>query len=303
MVELVDTYASGAYTAMCESSSLSSGTTMKKIIVVCGPTATGKSDYGVVLAKKVGGEIISADSRQVYRGLDIGSGKITTEEMDGIPHHLLDVADPNDVFSVTQYQTLATNAIKEIIDRGHIPILCGGTGLYIDAVVSGTVFPAVAPDPTLRATLENLSLEDLQDKLETLDPRRFALIDTQNKVRLIRAIEIATALGSVPETTKKPQYDIEWYYLDFPDDVLKKRIHDRLYARMEHGMVEEVQRLHTEGISWERLEALGLEYRYLALYLQDKLSKDDMLTQLELAIWQYAKRQRTWFKKYAPIRS
>ena len=271
---------------------------MNKIIVVCGPTATGKSDYAVELAKKHDGEIISADSRQVYRGMDIGSGKITTEEMQGIPHHLLDVADPTEVFSVVQYQTLATKAIEEIIARGHTPIITGGTGLYIDAVVYGTTFPAVQPNEELRESLEELSVEELAKKLKTLDPRRYEEIDTKNTVRLIRAIEIATALGSVPETIRTPQYDVEWHYLDFDDEVLKKRIHDRLLKRMDMSMIEEVERLHNQGVSSERLEAFGLEYRYLALYLQEKLSKEDMLTQLEFAIWHYAKRQRTWFKKY-----
>lgn len=278
---------------------------MQKLIVVCGPTATGKSDYAVELAKKINGEIISADSRQVYRGLDIGSGKITTEEMQGTPHHLLDVADPKDIFSVTEYQKLALEAIEEILSRGKTPIICGGTGLYIDAVVCGTVFPSVPPNSKLRAQLQELSLEELQQKLSSLDPRRFDLVDQKNKVRLMRAIEIAEALGSVPETVTNPQYNVEWHYLDLDDDVLKKRIHDRLLKRLNNGMIEEVEQLHKEGVSWERLESLGLEYRYLALYLQDlsaqagKLTKKDMLTQLEFAIWHYAKRQRTWFKKYA----
>jgi len=272
---------------------------MQKLIVVCGPTATGKSDYAVELAKKIDGEIISADSRQVYKGLNIGSGKITAEEMQGMPHHLLDVADPKDIFSVTEYQKLALEAIEEILSRGKTPIICGGTGLYIDAVVCGTVFPAVPPNPDLRAQLQELSLEELQQKLSSLDPRRFDLVDQKNKVRLMRAIEIAEALGSVPETVTNPQHDVEWHYLDLDDNVLKKRIHDRLMKRLDNGMIEEVETLHKEGVSWERLEALGLEYRYLALYLQDKFTKEDMLTQLEFAIWHYAKRQRTWFKKYA----
>ncbi len=271
----------------------------QKIIVVCGPTATGKSDRAVEIAKEKNGEVISADSRQVYRGLDTGSGKITTEEMQGIPHHLLDVADPADKFSVTQYQTLTKACIDDIIARGKTPIICGGTGLYIDAIVSGTVFPAVPPNETLRASLAKEPLESLQEKLQTLDPERYDMIDEQNSVRLIRAIEIATALGKVPALETKREYEVEWIYLDFPDDVLKSRIHDRLLKRMDRGMLDEVSNLHAKGISWERLESLGLEYRYLALYLQEKLSYDDMLQQLEIAIWHYAKRQRTWFKKYA----
>lgn len=272
---------------------------MQKIIVVCGPTATGKSDFAVVLAKKVHGEIISADSRQVYKGLDIGSGKITLREMKGIPHHLLNVANPKRVFSVAQYQTLASKTIADIVARGRVPIVCGGTGFYIDAIICNTIFPSVKPNPALRKKLQTYSTEKLNSVLQKLDPRRYALIDKHNKVRLIRAIEIATALGSVPIIERSHQYDIEWHYLDFSDEILKKRIHDRLLKRMKTGMVAEVKELHENGLPWKRLEALGLEYRYLALYLQNKLSKADMLTQLESAIWQYAKRQRTWFKKYA----
>lgn len=271
---------------------------MQKIIVVCGPTATGKSDYAVALAKKIGGEIISADSRQVYRGLDIGSGKVTKREMRGVPHHLLDIANPKRVFSVARYKKLAVKAIKDIVKRGKTPIICGGTGFYIDAIIYDQTFPEVKPNKTLRKQLEKFAVNELAQKLEQLDPERFESIDTKNKVRLIRAIEIATVLGKVPKTKRVKKYDIEWHYLDFADEVLKKRIHDRLYKRMKVGMVAEVKRLHEGGVSWKRLESLGLEYRYLALYLQNKLSKADMFTQLESAIWHYAKRQRTWFKKY-----
>lgn len=272
---------------------------MQKIIVVCGPTATGKSDYAVVLAQKIGGEVISGDSRQVYRGLDIGSGKITKREMRGIPHHLLDVADPKRVFSVAQYQKLADKAINTILRKGKVPIICGGTGFYIDAVVYDQNFPQVKPDKTLRKHLEKLSLQELAQKLENLDPDRLETIDTKNKVRLIRAIEIATALGSVPKITRTKRYNIAWHYLDFPDEVLRKRIRDRLLKRMKVGMVAEVKRLHAQGVSWKRLESLGLEYRYLALFLQKKIQKQEMIKGIEKDSWHYAKRQRTWFKKYA----
>jgi tRNA dimethylallyltransferase len=274
-------------------------TSLPKIIVVCGPTATGKSDYAVTLAKERNGEIISADSRQVYKGMDIGSGKITAKEMCGIPHHLLDVASPKRTFTVAQYKKLADKTIKNILKRGKTPIIVGGTGFYIDAVVFDQQLPEVPPNKTLRAQLEKISLTELEEKLQQLDADRFETIDAKNSVRLIRAIEIATALGSVPKTEKKTRYEIEWIYLDFPDDVLKERIHDRLTKRMKQGMIKEVEILRAEGVSWKRLESLGLEYRYVALYLQGKLSKTDMLTQLEAGIWQYVKRQRTWFKKYA----
>ncbi len=285
---------------------------MHKLIVICGPTATGKSDYAVNLAKDlakqgIGAEIISADSRQVYKGLDIGSGKITVKEMQGIPHHLLDVASPKRTFSVAQYKKLADKTIQQIIKRNHVPIIVGGTGFYIDAVVFGQQFPAVAPNKELRKSLELLSLDALRQKLQTLDIDRYESIDIHNKVRMIRAIEIADALGKVPPVVRSTKYAVEWIYLDFPDEILKGRIHTRLIKRMKEGMVQEVATLHAEGLSWKRLEALGLEYRYVALMLQEKLSEPDpstslrasMLTQLEAAIWQYAKRQRTWFKKYA----
>lgn len=287
---------------------------LPKVIVICGPTATGKSDYGVQLAKKIGGEIISADSRQVYTGLDIGSGKITKKEMGGVSHQLLDVASPRRTFSVAQYKKLADKAIKDILKRNKVPIIVGGTGFYIDAVLFDQQLPAVKPDLHLRKKLKKVSLSDLQKQLEKADPERYETIDIHNRVRLIRALEIVKALGKVPVTlngvegrTRKSKYDIEWIYLDFPDEVLKQRIHDRLIKRMKKGMVKEVQQLHADGISWKRLEALGLEYRFIALYLQNKpfgsaqgkLSKEELVQQLETAIWHYAKRQRTWFKKYA----
>jgi tRNA dimethylallyltransferase len=272
---------------------------MQKLIVICGPTATGKSDYAVKLAKEIGGEVISADSRQVYKGLDIGSGKITKREMKGIPHHLLDVANPTRIFSVAQYKKLADKAIKDILKRGKVPILCGGTGFYINAVIFNQTFPAVSPNKTLRRALEKKSLSELQTQLQDLDIDRYHTIDINNKVRIIRAIEIAQVLGKVPAIVSHAPYDIEWIYLDFTDEELRERIHIRLLKRMKIGMVKEIRTLHEKGLSWKRLESLGLEYRYVAYYLQGKMTKEAMLKELGFAIWHYAKRQRTWFKKYA----
>lgn len=271
---------------------------LSKIIVVCGPTATGKSDKAVEIALARNGEVISADSRQVYRGLDVGSGKITQEEMKGVPHYLLDVADPSDIFSVEDFVRLGEEAISDILSRGKLPIICGGTGFYIDALVHGTQFPEVAPDDELRKELGLLPLEELQARLQELDPDRYASIDTQNPVRLIRAIEIATALGHVPPVIKESKYSIEYVYLDFPDDILKERISTRLLKRLEAGMLDEAARLHEEGLSYERMKQLGLEYRYMAMHLLEEISYDEMVTQLTSKIWQYAKRQRTWFRKY-----
>jgi tRNA dimethylallyltransferase len=269
-----------------------------KLIVICGPTATGKSDLAVELALKFDGEVVSADSRQVYRGLDIGSGKITTDEMRGVPHHLLDVADPSEAFSVALYKKQADAAITDIVARGKVPILCGGTGLYVSAVVDNRVFPQVPPNEPLRAELEALPLTELQSRLQTLDPERFETIEQENPMRLIRAIEIATALGKVPpEPETESPYDVLMIGLILPDAELRERIEKRLESRLEIGMIDEVKTLHENGLSWQRLEALGLEYQYIAEYLQEKISYDEMKQFIVTKSWQYSKRQMTWFKR------
>lgn len=271
----------------------------KKLIVVCGPTSTGKSDFAVELALKINGEIISADSRQVYRGLDIGSGKITKTEMRGVPHHLLDVIDPTEIFSVADYQNLATKAIDDILKRNKVPIICGGSGFYIDSLVYQSSFPAFQSDINLRKKLENMTLEELNVQLRSLDIKRYNEIDKKNKIRLVRAVEIAMEFGSVPCLSRTIKYEVEWHYLDLPDDILKEKIHNRLQKRLKEGMIQEVEKIHSQGVSWDRLEALGLEYRYVALYLQNKLTEEEMIDKLQRAIWQYVRRQRTWFKKFA----
>lgn len=270
----------------------------QKIVVVCGPTATGKSDKAVEIALERNGEIISADSRQVYKGLDIGSGKITNEEMRGVPHHLLDVVKPMDIFSVEEFVEQGKKAIEEILSKEKLPIICGGTGYYIDALVYNIRFPEVTPDTELRKELETYSLERLQNKLKELDPERYESVDTKNPVRLIRAIEIATKLGKVPLLERESSYEVEWIYLDFPDDILKERIYKRLITRLENGMLDEAKQLNKEGLSFERMKQLGLEYRYQTMHLLGEISYNEMIEQLSTKIWQFAKRQRTWFKKY-----
>lgn len=271
-----------------------------KIIVVCGPTSTGKSDYAVKLAKQINGEIISADSRQVYIGMDIGSGKITKKEMDGIPHYMLDVASPKRTFSAAQYKKHAGRYITKILKKRKTPIICGGTGFYIDALL-GLEFPEVKPNPALRKKLEKQSTIELAKQLETLDRERYESIDVHNKVRLIRAIEIATTLGKVPKIIKKTPYDVSWILLDMPDEELKQRIEKRLLSRLKKGMVAEVEKLHTNGVSFQKLVSFGLEYKYCALYIQKKISKRDMIEAIKTASWQYVKRQRTWLKRNKAI--
>ncbi len=269
-----------------------------KVVVVLGQTATGKSDLAVLIAQKINGEIISADSRQVYTNLDIGSGKITKKEMGKVPHYLLDVVNPKKVFSVAEYKKLADEKIVDIIARGKTPIICGGTGFYIDAVVHNIVLPPVAPNIQLRKELNLKSEIELLRILQKIDSVRAKTIDTKNKVRLIRAIEIATALGSVPVPEKKSSpYNFIKIGLFAPKDFLAQKIEKRLLSRIKKGMLSEAKKLHENGLSWKRMEELGLEYRFMALYLQGKISKEEMLRDLQTAIIQYSKRQMVWFKR------
>jgi tRNA dimethylallyltransferase len=272
-----------------------------KIVVVVGPTASGKSDCAVCVAKEFDGEVVSADSRQVYKGLDIGTGKITPEEMQGIPHHLLDVADPQTQCTVSDYKKLADHAINDIIQRGKLPILCGGTGFYIQAVVDNITLPEVSPNTELRKQLKEKPAVELFALLKEKDPEYAEVIDKYNSHRLIRALEIVETLGSVPPIQSAPQYHSLQIGISTDNDTLRKKIKERLLKRIDQGMIEEVKQLHGEGMSWERMEEFGLEYRYIARYLQGKLSHEEMVEKLYNEIWHYAKRQKTWFKKDARI--
>ncbi len=269
------------------------------MLVILGPTATGKSELAAFLAKKFNGEVISADSRQVYKGLDIGTGKITKREMSGVPHHFLDVVNPKQIFTVSEYKKLGEKSLQNIWRRGKLPIICGGTGFYIQALVDGIILPEVPPNKKLRKQLEKKPVAELFVILKKLDLRRAKEIDRKNPRRLIRAIEIAKYLGKVPHLAVRPPSgtDILQIGIDMPDKILKERIEKRLKVRLKKGMLDEARRLHREGLSWRRMEELGLEYRYLAQYLQGKITKEKMIDELAQAIWQYAKRQRTWFKR------
>ena len=275
-----------------------------KILVIVGPTASGKSSLAVKLAEKFNGEIISADSRQVYIGLDIGTGKITKREMGGVPHHLLDVTSPNQIFTVSDYERLARQAVIEITARGRLPIISGGTGFYLQALTNPINLPAVKPNLKLRRELEKLPTQKLFEQLKKFDPTRAAKIDSQNRRRLIRALEIARALGQVP--TLAPQSPLAGSVLKLgltvEKEKLKEKINTRLAKRLKQGLIAEVRKLHARGLSWQRLDDLGLEYRYLGLYLQNKLTKEELTTTLQTAIWHYARRQISWFKRDRQIR-
>jgi len=274
-----------------------------KIIVILGPTASGKTGLSIKLAKKFHGEIISADSRQLYKGMDIGTGKVTKKEMAKIPHYLLDVANPKKQFTVAQYKRLAERAIKKIIANKKIPIICGGTGFYIQTITDNTTIPEVKPDAKLRAELEKKSAKELFNRLKKLDPRRAKNIDKNNRRRLIRALEIVIKSGKkIPILKSEPKYEALIIGIKHNSKELKELIKTRLFKRLKQGMVKEIINLKKSGLSWKRLEDFGLEYRYVAYYLQNKLSYNEMVGKLQKEIEHYAKRQMTWFKKDKRIR-
>lgn len=268
-----------------------------KILVIVGPTASGKTSLSIQLAQKYNGEVISADSRQVYRGLDLGTGKVTKEEMRGVPHHLLDVADPRDVYTVADFVRYGQNAIQEILSRNKLPIIVGGTFFYIDALLGRVSTPNVLPNKALRASLETKSTHELQTLLTTVDPIRATTIDVQNLRRLIRALEIAYAVGAVPTNKPEELYDALILGITISPTTLRQNIHTRLIDRLKDGLVAEVKNLHKNGLSYERMHDLGIEYRYLAEYLQDKISEEEMQSCIETKSMQYAKRQMTWLKR------
>ena len=288
----------------------------QKIIVILGPTASGKSDLCVKIALRLGSgqtskksarsgsaldwngaEIISADSRQIYKGMDIGTGKITQKEMGDIPHHLLDVVNPKTKFDIVKYKKLAYRAIEDILYHKKIPIICGGTGFYIQAIVDNIIFPEVKSNNKLRKKLEKQPIEKLLQMLKKLDNERLKTVDQKNKRRVIRAVEIATILGKVPKLESNPKYDSLQIGIAINREKLKKNIKKRLEKRLKQGLITEVKKLHQQGVSWRKLIEFGLEYKFVTLYLRGKITKKQMTNQLEKSIWQYAKRQITWFKR------
>lgn len=281
---------------------------LPKLLVILGPTASGKSDLAIQLAQKLNGEIISADSRQVYQGMDIGTGKVPKDSQysilkaeyysNGIRHHLLDIVDPTQYFSVAQYQALALKTIKDIQKKGKLPILCGGTGLYLSAIIEGWQFPHILPNTKLRQELEKLSIERLFQKLKELDPKRATTIDKNNKRRIIRALEILSQNKTITPLKKiPPKWDILILGIKKDKEEVKKLILERLEKRLEKGMIEEVKKLKEKGVSSQHLEDFGLEYRWLNRYLENKITLLEMKKELYRDICHYAKRQMIWFKK------
>jgi tRNA dimethylallyltransferase len=272
---------------------------MQKLVVILGTNASGKSELGLRLASHFGGEVISADSRQVYRGLDLGSGKITPALASQVRHHLIDVADVTDYFTLAQYQRAAYSAIDSLAGTGKLPFLVGGTGLYINAIVDGYELVDVPPNAPLRAELETLSPAQLLERLQKADPEAARQIDPGNPRRLIRALEIAAAGHTHSAAQKRsPRYDCLQLGLTWPREILEQRIEQRLRDRLANGMIGEVAGLRARGVSDLRLEKLGLEYRYITRHLRGELATvADLRLQLGIAIRQFAKDQLTWFKR------
>lgn len=270
-----------------------------KVVAVVGTNASGKSALGVRLAGTFDGEIISADSRQVFRGLDLGSGKITPEEMQGVPHYMIDVREPGEFFSMADFQKMSYEKIEEIRARKHLPMIVGGTGLYVDSVLDGYQLSDQEPDLAYRAELEKLTTPALYAKLVTLVPD--VNVEKNNRNRVMRMLErIHDGDDAVP--SKQARYDSLRLGVSWERDVLAKRIDERIRMRLEQGMIEEVQGLLDSGVSRDFLLGLGLEYRYITQYLIGEIpDRDDMLAQLAHAIKKFAKRQMTWFRRNPDI--
>lgn len=266
-----------------------------KIVAVLGATASGKSDLAVVLAQKFNGEVISADSRQVYVGMDIGSGKITKKEMQGVPHHLLSIASPKRNFSAGQYQKKADKIINRLIKRGKLPIICGGSNFYVSTVTKGLIMPNIKPNYKLRNRLSKKTNKELYAILKNLDSVRAKNIDKNNPRRLIRAIEVAP---SIP-LQENPKYNC--LKLAIKKDNLEPLIKKRIDKRIKLGMIKEVRQLKDSGLSWQRIESFGLEYKWIAMYLQNKISKQDMLDGILQDSIKLAKNQNSWLKKEKDI--
>jgi len=268
----------------------------ERIVAVIGPTASGKSRRAVEIALERNGEVISVDSRQVYRTLDIGTEKTTAEEMRGVPHHLIDIREPEESYSAGEFVEDARRLITDITARGKLPILAGGTHFYFDALLTG--LPGSAPsNPDLRKQLEARTKEELFSELQAKDPRRAEHIDPNNKRRLVRALELVSHFGAVPERNSSDvQYDVEWYVIDPSKEELRERIDARLRDALNRGLIEEVRSVR-DRVGDARLNEFGLEYRIIGEYLRGERGEVSLLPSLSAKLWQYARNQKKWLRK------
>lgn len=273
----------------------------KNLIVILGATASGKTRMAARLAYDLSGEIISADSRQVYRNMNIGTGKDLEEftiHDRQIPYYLIDVAEPEEEFNLFEFQRQFYEIFSNIRSRNVLPVLVGGTGLYLESVLCAYDLPEAPVNREKRKDLDRKTIDELQDMLCTLKPRMHNKTDLDDKERLIRAIEIEWARMIEKKNEKKrPVMDAVVFGIRWEREELRKRITKRLEDRVANGMIQEVADLHSSGLRWDRLDSFGLEYRFISMYLQNKMSFDDMKRRLNTAIHQFAKRQETWFRR------
>lgn len=275
-----------------------------KVIAIVGATASGKTSYSIELAKRIGGEIISADSRIVYKGLNIGTAKPSQDEMQGIPHYMIDIVEPTFDYSAGLYKEQASKIINDITSRGKIPIVVGGTGLYTDILLKGFDLPEIKPDKDLRKELNKLSAEELYKILESKDNDGAKTIEQNDKKKLIRAVEIVTLTGKTLNEARgksNSEYDVEWIGKNFERDVLYERINKRVDLMLEQGLVEETKGLINKyGRAYNIVNTIG--YREIIQHLDGILTLDESVELLKKNTRNYAKRQLTWFRKNPEIK-
>ena len=279
---------------------------LPKIIVILGPTASGKTDLGLTLAKKFNGEIVSADSRQVYKQMDIGTAKPIGEwenktvfVVDGVPHHMMDIVDPKKEFSLADYKAVATKAIKDILSRNKLPIVVGGTGLYIQALVDNFDIPKVEPNKRLREQLEKKKLSELVVMLEKIDPETAGKIDLKNPRRVLRALEVVKLSGESffkQQTKSKPVYQVLQIGIDLPREELYNRINFRVDNQIGEGLIEETKKL-SKKYKWSLPSMSGIGYKQMGSYLRGEMTLNKAIEILKRDTRHYAKRQTTWFKR------
>lgn len=279
----------------------------KKLLVLAGPTGVGKTELSINLAKKLNGEIISADSMQIYKYMDIGSAKVTKEEMDGIPHHLIDVVEPDREFSVSEYKDLGTEALNEIIKKGKLPMIVGGTGLYINSLTCNMNFSETEKDEEYRKELEELAKEKgndyVHEMLKDIDPESYKNIHANNLKRVIRALEVYKLTGepfssyNAGDSFYESDYDIHFYVLTMDREKLYERINKRVDIMMERGLLEECIKLKEMGYTSSMQSMQGIGYKEILYYLEGKISLEEAIEKVKQGSRNYAKRQLTWFRR------
>ena len=284
---------------------------MDRIVVIVGPTASGKTALSVALAKKLRGEVISADSMQIYRGMDVGTAKVTPEEMDGIPHHMIDVADPAESFSAARFVEMADPILRDILSRGKTAVIAGGTGLYVDALIQGRAFPpcpATGKREALEAEADLMGMEHMLDRLRQVDPDSAARLHLSDRKRILRALEVYEETGRTItahnlETQKvPPRYDPVWLGLSFADRAaLYRRIDRRVDLMLEHGLLEEIRGLLDRGVPRTATALQAIGYKEFLPVLEGKRTPEEAAEEVKRGSRRYAKRQLTWFRRNEKI--